>query len=118
MCQLLPRQPAMLIDLEDRGLVAPGYRAHLNVIDYAKLALHKPSVVADLPAGGRRLSQTADGYVATIAHGKVLARNGEPTAERPGKPGPGGHSNRDRPRRSTQRLPPNIQKKSGRTKRP
>ena len=85
MIHRLTRQPAMLIGLEDRGLVAPGYRAHLNVIDYDKLALHRPSVISDLPAGGQRLSQTADGYVATIAHGKIISRNGEATAERPGK---------------------------------
>ena len=75
----------MLIGLEDRGLVAPGYIAHLNVIDYDKLALHRPTVISDLPAGGHRLSQLADGYVATIAHGKVISRNGTATAERPGK---------------------------------
>ncbi len=85
MVHRLTRQPAMLIGLEDRGLVAPGYRAHLNVIDYERLALHKPSVISDLPAGGRRLSQLADGYVATIAHGRVIAREGQPTKERPGK---------------------------------
>ena len=85
MIHRLTRQPAMLIGLEDRGLVAPGYIAHLNVIDYAKLALHKPKVIYDLPAGGRRLSQFADGYVATIAHGKIIARGGQPTDERPGK---------------------------------
>ncbi len=85
MIHRLTRQPAMLIGLEDRGLVAPGYIAHLNVIDYAKLALHKPKVIYDLPAGGRRLSQFADGYVATIAHGKIIARGGQPTDARPGK---------------------------------
>ena len=85
MIHRLTRQPAMLIGLEDRGLVAPGYIAHLNVIDYDKLALHRPTVISDLPAGGHRLSQLADGYVATIAHGKVISRNGTATAERPGK---------------------------------
>jgi N-acyl-D-amino-acid deacylase len=85
MIHRLTRQPAMLIGLADRGLVAPGYIAHLNVIDYDKLALHKPKVIYDLPAGGRRLSQFADGYVATIAHGKIIARGGQPTEERPGK---------------------------------
>lgn len=85
MIHRLTRQPAMLIGLEDRGLVAPGYRAHLNVIDYDKLALHRPTVISDLPAGGKRLSQLADGYVATIAHGKVISRNGKATSERPGK---------------------------------
>ena len=85
MVRRLTRQPAMLVGLEDRGLVAPGHRAHLNVIDYDRLALHKPTVIADLPAGGRRLNQLADGYVATIAHGKVIVRNGQATRERPGR---------------------------------
>lgn len=81
----LTRQPAMLVGLEDRGLVAAGYRANLNIIDYEKLALHKPTVVADLPAGGKRLLQSADGYVATVVSGRVIARNGQATAERPGR---------------------------------
>ena len=85
MVHRLSRQTALLVGLEDRGLIAPGYRAHLNVIDYDRLALHKPEVIHDLPAGGRRLSQFADGYVATIAHGKIIARGGQPTSERPGK---------------------------------
>jgi N-acyl-D-aspartate/D-glutamate deacylase len=85
MVHRLTRQPAILVGLEDRGLVAPGHRAHLNVIDYDRLALHKPTVISDLPAGGRRLNQLADGYVATIVHGKAIIRNGEVTRERPGK---------------------------------
>ncbi len=85
MVHRLTRQPALLVGLEDRGLIAPGHRAHLNVIDYDRLDLHRPTVIHDLPAGGRRLSQFADGYVATIAHGKVIGRNGQPTSERPGK---------------------------------
>ena len=85
MIHRLTRQPALLVGLDDRGLIAPGHRAHINVLDYEHLALHRPKVIHDLPAGGSRLSQLADGYVATIAHGKVIARNGEPTQERPGK---------------------------------
>jgi N-acyl-D-amino-acid deacylase len=81
----LTREPALLMGLEDRGLVAEGYRANLNVIDYDKLSLHKPNVVTDLPAGGKRLHQTADGYVATIVSGRVIARNGKATDERPGR---------------------------------
>jgi N-acyl-D-amino-acid deacylase len=81
----LTREPASLMGLEDRGLVAEGHRASLNVIDYDKLTLHKPKVVADLPAGGKRLHQLADGYVATIVNGRVIARDGKPTAERPGR---------------------------------
>ena len=81
----LTREPAALMGLEDRGLVAEGHRASLNVIDYDKLRLHKPKVVADLPGGGKRLHQLADGYVATIVNGSVIARDGKPTAERPGR---------------------------------
>ena len=85
MIHRLTRQPAMLVGLKDRGLLAPGHRAHVNVIDYDRLALHKPTVISDLPAGGRRLNQEADGYVATIVHGKPIMRGGELTRERPGR---------------------------------
>ena len=81
----LTREPALLMGLEDRCLVAEGHRASLNVIDYERLSLHKPSVVTDLPAGGMRLHQTADGYVATIVNGRVIARGGKATDERPGR---------------------------------
>ena len=77
--------PAGIAGLEDRGRIALGYKADLNVIDHAALTLHKPVIVNDLPAGGRRLDQTADGYVATIVSGEVIARDGVPTAARPGK---------------------------------
>ena len=58
--------PARVAGLADRGRIAVGYKADLNVIDHAALRLHKPVITHDLPAGGRRLDQTADGYVATI----------------------------------------------------
>ncbi|MDG4663426.1 amidohydrolase family protein [Mycobacterium sp. 236(2023)] len=77
--------PARVAGLADRGRIAVGYKADLNVIDTAALRLHKPVVVGDLPAGGRRLDQTADGYVATIVSGEVIAENGVPTEARPGK---------------------------------
>jgi N-acyl-D-amino-acid deacylase len=77
--------PARVAGLDDRGRVAVGYKADLNVIDHRALRLHKPAVTYDLPAGGRRLDQTADGYVATIVAGEVIARNGVPTDARPGK---------------------------------
>ena len=57
--------PARVAGLGDRGRIAVGYKADLNVIDHAALRLHKPVIRYDLPAGGRRLDQTADGYVAT-----------------------------------------------------
>ncbi len=77
--------PARVAGLGDRGRIAVGYKADLNVIDHAALRLHKPMISYDLPAGGRRLDQTADGYVATIVSGEVIAENGAPTDARPGK---------------------------------
>jgi N-acyl-D-amino-acid deacylase len=77
--------PARVAGLGDRGRIAVGYKADLNVIDHAALRLHKPVIRYDLPAGGRRLDQTADGYVATIVSGETIAENGIPTNARPGK---------------------------------
>jgi N-acyl-D-aspartate/D-glutamate deacylase len=77
--------PARVAGLADRGRIAVGYKADLNVIDHAALRLHKPVITHDLPAGGRRLDQTADGYVATVVSGAIIAENGVPTAERPGR---------------------------------
>jgi len=77
--------PARIAGLGDRGRIAVGYNADLNVIDHAALRLHKPVITYDLPAGGRRLDQTADGYVATIVSGEVIAEDGVPTDARPGK---------------------------------
>ncbi|KZS66672.1 N-acyl-D-amino-acid deacylase family protein [Mycobacterium ostraviense] len=77
--------PARVAGLADRGRIAVGYKADLNVIDHGALRLHKPVIRYDLPAGGRRLDQTAEGYVATVVSGEVIAENGVPTAARPGK---------------------------------
>ena len=77
--------PARVAGLNDRGRIAVGYKADLNVIDYAALKLHRPVIAHDLPAGGRRLNQTADGYVATIVSGQTIAENGVATDARPGK---------------------------------
>ncbi len=68
----------------DRGVVAPGYLADLNVIDLGELACHPPMIVNDLPAGGRRLMQTAAGYRATVKSGAVTFVDGEHTGELPG----------------------------------
>ncbi len=73
------RETAELVGLNDRGLLRPGYKADVNVIDFERLCLHEPTVVHDLPAGGRRLVQRASGYVATLVSGKVAFREGEPT---------------------------------------
>ncbi|WP_310779474.1 N-acyl-D-amino-acid deacylase family protein [Mycobacterium sp. Z3061] len=77
--------PARIAGLADRGRIAAGFKADLNVIDHAALRLHKPVITHDLPAGGRRLDQTAQGYVATVVSGEVIAENGVPTSARPGK---------------------------------
>lgn len=79
------RDTAELVGLRDRGVLAPGYKADVNVIDFDRLALHAPEVRHDLPAGGRRLVQRASGYEATIVSGKVAFREGEPTGELSGR---------------------------------
>ena len=82
---LLTRQPAELYSLLDRGLVKEGYKADLNVIDFEQLALKTPHIVFDLPAGGKRFLQNADGISATIKAGSVIFEQGEPTGALPGK---------------------------------
>lgn len=81
----LSRDPAEAVGLGDRGRIAPGYRADLNLIDYDRLQLHRPFVKHDLPAAGRRLHQQASGYVATFVAGVPIARDGIPTGARPGR---------------------------------
>ena len=76
---------ARTVGLNDRGRLAPGFRADINVIDYAGLTLHAPKVAYDLPAGGRRLIQKASGYVATVVAGEITYRDGEPSAALPGR---------------------------------
>jgi N-acyl-D-aspartate/D-glutamate deacylase len=76
---------AEVIGLSDRGQVAEGMRADINVIDFENLRLNAPHAENDLPAGGRRLLQSADGYVATIVNGAVTRRNGVDTGARPGR---------------------------------
>jgi N-acyl-D-aspartate/D-glutamate deacylase len=75
---------AAAVGLLDRGLIRPGMKADLNVIDFARLRLGRPYIVHDLPAHGRRLMQKAEGYVATIVNGTVTYREGEPTGALPG----------------------------------
>jgi N-acyl-D-aspartate/D-glutamate deacylase len=76
---------ADVMGVVDRGRIAPGLRADINIIDFDKLELHAPRAVHDLPAGGGRLVQSASGYVATIVNGVVTRRNGADTGERPGR---------------------------------
>jgi N-acyl-D-aspartate/D-glutamate deacylase len=75
---------AKLYGLGDRGVVAPGYKADLNVLDFEALALDLPKLVHDLPGGAKRLVQSATGYVATIVRGEVTLSAGEDTGARPG----------------------------------
>ncbi|MCB4824940.1 N-acyl-D-amino-acid deacylase family protein [Roseicella aerolata] len=71
--------------LADRGLLKPGLRADINVVDWDALALERPGMLYDLPGGGRRLMQKARGYDATIVAGAVTYRHGEATGALPGK---------------------------------
>ena len=75
---------AVLYGLEDRGVLAPGYLADLNIIDLDKVKLGKPWLAFDLPAGGKRLLQKADGYVCTIKSGQVTFKNGQCLGVYPG----------------------------------
>ncbi len=71
--------------LTDRGVLAPGKKADLNLIDHDRIGFGNPYLVHDLPAGGKRLLQRAHGYVATIVSGKVTYERGEATGALPGK---------------------------------
>jgi N-acyl-D-aspartate/D-glutamate deacylase len=76
---------ARAVGLNDRGVIAAGYKADLNVIDFDKLGVEAPVMKWDLPAGGKRLLQKARGYRATIVSGAVTYRDGEATGALPGK---------------------------------
>jgi N-acyl-D-amino-acid deacylase len=79
------RHTAALYGFGDRGLLAPGMLADVNVIDFDALCLRAPEMVYDLPASARRLVQRADGYRATVKSGQVIFRDGEPTGALPGR---------------------------------
>jgi len=76
---------ARTVGLHDRGVLAPGYRADVNVIDFDRLRARRPEIRHDLPAGGKRLVQAADGYVVTIAGGAVTYEHGEAAGPLPGR---------------------------------
>ncbi|MCE9649520.1 MAG: amidohydrolase family protein [Parvibaculum sp.] len=76
---------ARLYGLNDRGVIAPGMKADVNVIDFDKLRILAPEMVFDLPAEGRRMIQKAEGYRATIVAGAVTFEHGEATGEMPGR---------------------------------
>jgi N-acyl-D-aspartate/D-glutamate deacylase len=83
--RMLAHDTAQAVGLGDRGRIAPGLKGDINVIDMNRLHLHAPRPMRDLPAGGRRLTQQADGYVATIVSGEVTYREGQPTGALPGR---------------------------------
>jgi N-acyl-D-aspartate/D-glutamate deacylase len=83
--QKLTRDPARAIGLLDRGVLAPGFKADINIIDYEALKIEPMKVQFDLPSGGRRLMQESRGYVATIVSGEVVTENGVPTGALPGR---------------------------------
>ncbi|WP_119422051.1 N-acyl-D-amino-acid deacylase family protein [Desertibaculum subflavum] len=79
------RRTAAAVGLDDRGVLMPGWKADLNVIDFDRLTLRAPEVTYDLPTGGRRLMQRAEGYVAAVVSGAVTYRDGAATGTRPGR---------------------------------
>ena len=83
--QMLSADGAAHLGLSDRGVLRPGARADVNVIDLSRLALRRPRLVHDLPAGGQRLLQDAEGYRATLVAGRVVARDGRLTGDTPGR---------------------------------
>ncbi len=76
---------AAAVGLGDRGIIAPGMKADINVIDFGKLRAERPAMAFDLPAGGKRLLQRAQGYVATVVSGQIVYRDGDATGALPGK---------------------------------
>ncbi len=79
------RATAETVGLRDRGLLAPGYKADINIIDREHLGARAPHIVADLPAGGRRFVQGARGYLHTFVSGTETLANGEHTGDSPGR---------------------------------
>ncbi len=76
---------AALFGFDDRGVLDVGKRADINVINHRSLRLREPRLVADLPAGGTRLLQASEGYVATIVAGEITREHDEFTGARPGR---------------------------------
>ena len=83
--QMITSDTARYLGVRDRGELLPGLRADINVIAHDKLRLHPPKMVADLPAGGKRLLQEVDGYRATFVAGELIAQDGQLTGQRPGR---------------------------------
>jgi N-acyl-D-aspartate/D-glutamate deacylase len=81
----MTKETSEAVGLLDRGIVALGYKADLNILAPEKMRLHAPEIAYDLPGGGRRLLQRADGYLATIVNGEIVYQNGEATGALPGR---------------------------------
>jgi N-acyl-D-aspartate/D-glutamate deacylase len=83
--RVLTSEPARLFGLHDRGVVAPGHRADLNVLDAGAVGPQPVEILHDLPTGAKRIVQRADGFAATVVAGEVVQRAGEDTGARPGR---------------------------------
>lgn len=83
--RLQTKDTASMYRLHDRGVIAPGMKADLNIIDLDGLELEEPIMTYDLPLGGRRITQRAKGYRATVCAGVVTQQDGQPTGELPGQ---------------------------------
>ncbi len=83
--RLLTSASANAVGLRDRGVLKPGYKADINVIDFANLTLRAPELSYDLPAGGPRMTQAVKGYVATVVSGEIVHRDDQPTANLSGR---------------------------------
>ncbi len=81
----MTQDPAQLYGLHDRGVIAPGMKGDLTLVDLDGLRLRTPEMVHDLPAGGRRFMQRAEGYKAVVVGGEVTLENDEPTGALPGR---------------------------------
>ena len=79
------RDTAELVGLLDRGLLLPGMKADVNLIDFEALRIHAPEMLYDLPTDAKRLVQRTDGYRMTLVAGEVILEDGEPTGALPGK---------------------------------
>jgi N-acyl-D-aspartate/D-glutamate deacylase len=82
---MLTQRNALHMGLTDRGVIAVGMKADINLVDFERLALPMPEIVRDLPQGGRRVVQRANGYVATLVSGEVVIARGHITDARPGR---------------------------------